>query len=126
MTQQTFSIDDELDLDQYGLQPQDGIFVISDVDIVENQHGQRWQVYFEAEEDIEGLAGNKVRDSGYMTHATRPELVNIGMSVLKRLKVAATGEAGGPLSALIGQRVKGRVSEDSNGFARIGRLSAAE
>ena len=125
MTQQTFSIDDELDLDGYGLQPTDSTFVIADVEIVENDNGQSWVVHFEATEDIEGLPGGKVRDRGYMTHNTRDDLVNIGMGSLKRLRVAATGDTSGSLSSLIGQTVRARVSEDKNGFTRIGRYSAA-
>lgn len=127
MTDQTFSIDDDLDLDDAGLQPTDAEFTITDVEITSNDRGQRWVVHFEPSDglEIEGLMGNKVRDSGYLTHTDREDLVNIGRSSLKRLRVAATGTASGPMTEMIGSRVQARVSEDANGFARIGRYKSA-
>lgn len=125
MSDTTFSINDELDLDDVGLQPTDAIFTITDVSVEENDRGTRWVAVFEPEFEIEGLMGNTVKDSGYLSHVDRPELVNYGKSGLKRLMRAATGSPSGTLADLRGAQVKARVSEDNSGFPRIGRYSPA-
>lgn len=126
MTDTAFTTDFELDLDGEGLQPFDGEFEITNVSVEENDAGRRWVVEFEPADGVEvdGLLGNKVRDSGYMTHADREELVKIGMGNLKRLGQAVLGTTKFRLDDLIGERVKARVSEDSSGFARIGRYKS--
>lgn len=127
MTDQTvFTPDQELDMGEWGLQPTDATFTIVEADLQETEDGQRYVITFEADEDIENLPNNQVTDRGYLSHATRPELVNIGRGSLKRLTKAALGTERASLQDLIGEKIRGRVYENDAGFTNIGRISAAE
>ena len=122
MKTQHFSPDDELDLTEEGLQTQRADFIISDPEAVEGDLGMRWQVTFEpVGDDIEGLFSNQIKDNGFMSCESRPELVTYGRRGLKSLFRAALGTTVAKLADLEGARVNAQVKEDKNGFARIGQ-----
>lgn len=124
----TFDPTTELDLEGEGLQPWTGEWEITNATIDSNDNGQRWVVEMQPAdgEEVEGLIGNTARDSGYLTHVEREDLVKIGKGNLKRLGQAVLGTAQFSLTDLIGERVIARVTEDSSGFARIGRYRKAD
>lgn len=124
----TFDPTTELDLEGEGLQPWTGEWEITNATIDSNDNGQRWVVEMQPAdgEEVEGLIGNTARDSGYLTHVDREDLVKIGKGNLKRLGQAVLGTAQFSLTDLIGERVIARVTEDSSGFARIGRYRKAD
>lgn len=126
MDEQHFSPDDELDLSGEGLQTQRADLRIIETDVTANDNGQRWVVVMEpVGEEIEGLMGNKVRDSGYLSHRDRPDLVKIGRSSLKRLGKHACGTEVFKLNDLIGCTVNAQISEDDSGFARVRQIRAS-
>lgn len=118
--------DTELDLEGEGLQPCTRTLNIIDASVEENDSGTRWVVIFEPTEEVEGLMGGTVRDSGYLSHNEREDLVSIGRGSLKRLGRTVLGTATFSLADLIGEQVQGYISESDNGFARVGRYKAVK
>lgn len=122
----TFSPDDELDLSGAGLQPETGLFQIEEAKYETNDDGTRWvAIFVPVGRTIEGLINNRVRDSGYVSHQSRPELVNMGKGGLKKLYLAAFGQPKGKLGELPGVIVQAYLSEDKNGFGKLGRYKPA-
>lgn len=117
----TLSPDDELDLDGFGLQPFEDDFLIVSADIVESTNGRRWQIELQPTtevEQVENIPGGVIRDSGFLTHDDRDDLVRIGITSLKRVFKAALGRTNASIKELEGETVHARVTEDDNGFAR--------
>ena len=123
---ETFSPDDELDLSGAGLQTQVLEWLIADATVEEHQDGQRWQIILQpVGQEVEGLPNNEGRDGGFLTHSSRPELVNMGRGMLKNVYKAALGTPKGRLSDLVGKTVSAQISESDTGFARFRRYKAA-
>lgn len=125
--QQSFSPDDELDLSGEGLQPTDGLFLISNPRVEEHAEGQRWMFDLEVQGDeIPGLPNQKARDSGFLAHRSRPELAKMGKGTLKRIFKEVLGTDRARLQDLEGKLVRAQVSEDDNGYSRVRRYKAYE
>ncbi len=123
----TLSPDDELDLSGAGLQETTAVFEVVDAQYETNERGTQYAIVFEAEEEINGLPGNRITDKGYISAPgfEDPEKVaqmeQIGQGRLKQIFMAFFGLPKGALSQLIGQRIQAQVRE-VNGFNKIGRF----
>ena len=122
----TIDPDAELDLEGDGLQPFNDTFLVVTAQIVDSDHGQRWEVIFEAENEGENLPNGRVRDSGFLTYSGDSEfdVVAMGRGQLKRLFNAALGRPKAKVPELEGTRVQAYVREGKQGFPEIGRYKA--
>jgi len=123
------SPDDELDLSGTGLQTFEDDFLIVDAGIEETENGRRWFVTMEPTtntEQAENLPNGQVKDSGYLTHVDRDQLVNIGKSSLKRVFKAVFGRETGTIGSLKGEMIHAQVSEGASGFAQVRRQGPAK
>lgn len=121
-TEITIDPTQELDLTGEGLQTTTADFRIVEADIEETEFGNRWVAVFEPiGMEIDGLPGNSVRDSGYLSYDGPSEhpLASYGRSGLKRLFQAALGTPTASVAALRGATVNAKVSEGNDGFPRI-------
>lgn len=122
-----FDTDTELDLSGEGLQTTTCRWDITGVEVEEHEHGQRYIITFEPEEEIEDLPGGTVQERGYLKYdgPSEYDLAKIGRGILKRIMQAALGTPKAPLNALVGTTVTATVKEDDMGFANLGRFKKA-
>lgn len=120
---------DELDLSEFGVPTFTDLLLVTDAGIEETDDGRRWFVELEPQTEMEAkeqLPEGKVKDSGFMSHNERQDLVEMGMKALKRYFKAAFGKPQGSVDGLRGQTIKAQISEDDNGFTRVRKLQRAQ
>ena len=107
---------EEYDFSADGLPVGEHTFTITDVEEEEKDKGTQLKVTYETE------AVDFPIPVGYWIEHENPKAAKIGRGNLKKIALAALGQPKFSAEALKGRKVLATLSEDGEGFARIGRF----
>lgn len=107
---------EEYDFSADGLPVGEHTFTISEVEEEEKENGVQLKLTYETD------AVDFPIPVGYWIEHSNPKAAKIGRGNLKKIALAAIGQPKFSAESLKGQKVVATLSEDDQGFARIGRF----